>query len=249
VGGAGVLAVALAAAAAGALTHRAPARLPAPASAGAEPASSRAGPGAPALARLAWPVAAAAVLALVPPALGLPLAGAVLLGGPRLVARLEPGAVRRERARLQADLPLVLDLLAACLAGGATLPSAADAVGTAVGGPAGERLTRVAAALQLGTPAELAWLALAGEDLERDPLAPAARALARSADSGSAVAAALIRVSGEARRTSRSAGAEAARRAGVLAVAPLGLCHLPAFVLLGVVPVVVGLAGPVLGQR
>jgi hypothetical protein len=30
----------------------------------------------------------------------------------------------------------------------------------------------------------------------------------------------------------------------VLAVAPLGLCFLPAFVLLGVVPVVAGLAGP-----
>lgn len=36
----------------------------------------------------------------------------------------------------------------------------------------------------------------------------------------------------------------APRRVGVLAVAPLGLCFLPAFVLLGIVPVVVGLAGP-----
>jgi hypothetical protein len=33
------------------------------------------------------------------------------------------------------------------------------------------------------------------------------------------------------------------RRAGVLAAAPLGLCFLPAFVLVGVVPVVTGLAG------
>ena len=44
----------------------------------------------------------------------------------------------------------------------------------------------------------------------------------------------------------RSAAEQAARRVGVLAVAPLGLCFLPAFVLLGVVPVVVGLAGPLL---
>ena len=42
------------------------------------------------------------------------------------------------------------------------------------------------------------------------------------------------------------AAEQAARRVGVLAVAPLGLCFLPAFVLLGVVPVVIGLAGPLL---
>lgn len=43
----------------------------------------------------------------------------------------------------------------------------------------------------------------------------------------------------------RTAAARAAhvrvRRAGVLATAPLGLCFLPAFVLIGVVPVVIGL--------
>jgi len=40
--------------------------------------------------------------------------------------------------------------------------------------------------------------------------------------------------------------AAAARKVGVLAVAPLGLCFLPAFVCLGIVPVVVGLASQVL---
>jgi tight adherence protein B len=34
--------------------------------------------------------------------------------------------------------------------------------------------------------------------------------------------------------------------AGVLAVGPLGLCFLPAFLLLGVMPAIVGLAGPLL---
>ena len=36
-------------------------------------------------------------------------------------------------------------------------------------------------------------------------------------------------------------------RAGVLVSGPLGLCFLPAFVCLGIVPVVVGLARDVLG--
>ncbi|NJA60175.1 translation initiation factor IF-2, partial [Streptomyces sp. NEAU-H3] len=35
----------------------------------------------------------------------------------------------------------------------------------------------------------------------------------------------------------------AARRAGVLVTAPLGLCFLPAFLILGVAPVLLGLAG------
>ncbi|MDO3640328.1 type II secretion system F family protein, partial [Mycolicibacterium sp. KC 300] len=42
-----------------------------------------------------------------------------------------------------------------------------------------------------------------------------------------------------------AAGA-AAERASVLIAAPLGLCYLPAFLCLGIVPVVAGLAGDVL---
>ena len=39
-----------------------------------------------------------------------------------------------------------------------------------------------------------------------------------------------------------------AERAGVLVTGPLGLCFLPAFICLGIVPVVVGLASSVLGS-
>jgi len=48
-------------------------------------------------------------------------------------------------------------------------------------------------------------------------------------------------------RASRSAGVEAAAaRVGVLIVLPLGLCFLPAFVLAGIVPVIVAVLGDVL---
>ena len=184
-----------------------------------------------------WPVG---------PVLGVLLAAA----GPRLLARLEPRAVREQRELLRRDLPLLLELLSACLAGGAPLPSAADAVGAAVGGPAGARLSAVAAALAVGTAPSHAWHALAGDDPAQrgqDPLAPAARALARACDGGAPVASAVARLAADVRAEGRSAAEQAARRVGVLAVAPLGLCFLPAFVLLGVVPVVVGLAGPLLG--
>lgn len=197
-------------------------------------------------ARACW-LAAVAVAVLLPWPLAGPVALTVLVAGPRLLARLEPAAVRRDRERLAAELPLVLDLLGACVAGGASLPAAAAAVAEAVSGPARPRLARVATALAVGTPPDSAWLMLcqAAADPD-DPFGPAARALSRSADSGARVADVLARLAEEERRRSRARGAEAARRVGVLAVAPLGLCHLPAFVLLGVVPVVAGLAAPLL---
>jgi pilus assembly protein TadC len=103
----------------------------------------------------------------------------------------------------------------------------------------------VAAALEVGTPPDRAWAALSGGH-DDDPLAAAARALARAAEGGAPVAAAVSRLADDARRRARADGEAAARRVGVVAVAPLGLCFLPAFVLLGVVPVVAGLAGPLL---
>jgi pilus assembly protein TadC len=194
-------------------------------------------------------LAGAAVAVLVAGPAGLVLGALVAVAGPRLLARLEPRAVREQRQQLERDLPLLLELLSACLAGGAPLPAAAEAVGPAVGGPAGARLSAVAAALAVGTVPAQAWQSLAGADAAQraqDPLAPAARALARASEGGAPVASAVSRLAAEVRAEGRSAAEQAARRVGVLAVAPLGLCFLPAFVLLGVVPVVVGLAGPLL---
>ncbi|MBM0257196.1 secretion system protein, partial [Micromonospora sp. 4G55] len=64
--------------------------------------------------------------------------------------------------------------------------------------------------------------------------------------SGAALAGALTRVAG------RPAGGPVhrrrgvGRRAGVLIVLPLGLCFLPAFILAGLVPVIVAVLGDVL---
>jgi pilus assembly protein TadC len=186
-----------------------------------------------------------AVVLLVGLPLGLLPGAAVVLAGPRLLSRLEPAAVRAERQRLTADLPLALDLLAACLAGGAPPGAAAAAVGAAVQGPCGARLQAVARALAVGSNPAQAWAALSADRAD-DPLAPAARLLARAAEGGAPVADTVARLAADARAVARAEGEQAARRVGVLVVAPLGLCFLPAFVLLGVVPVVLGLAGPLL---
>ncbi|HEY0359114.1 MAG TPA: hypothetical protein VGD11_11075, partial [Mycobacteriales bacterium] len=57
--------------------------------------------------------------------------------------RLEPAEVRRDREAAAVILPFAADLLAAALTAGATVDGALRSVGTAIGGPLGERLHRV----------------------------------------------------------------------------------------------------------
>jgi len=85
----------------------------------------------------------------------------------------------------------------------------------------------------------------AGE-LNVDGAVRVARAAQRSAHSGAALAGALVRIADDLRNDIALANEAAARRAGVLVVLPLGLCFLPAFVLTGLVPVIVAVIGGVL---
>jgi Flp pilus assembly protein TadB len=184
------------------------------------------------------------------------LACAVLLGGAtgwaagalvavlcaRVLVRLEPRAVRQRRARIVADLPVAIDLLAACLQGGGTWHESVETVAAAIGGPLGEELARVAARIRLGVDPAEEWLGLAREPV----MAPLGRAAARAAVGGVPIAATLARLARDQRRKARIAASDRARTAGVRSVAPLGLCFLPAFVLLGVVPAIAGMASNIL---
>lgn len=202
------------------------------------------GPGlTPSLVRATCGLAALGAWAVLGGAFGLGVGLAVVLGGPWVLGRLPHDEA--QDVAVAAELPLALDLLAACLAGGAVPRDAVAAVAEGVGGPCGSRLAVVAARLGLGAPAPEAWAYLG---TGRGPAGAAARAMARAATGGAPVAAAVQRVADDARRDARAAAERAARRAGVLAVGPLGLCFLPAFLLVGVVPAVVGLAGPLLAS-
>ncbi|WP_235018026.1 type II secretion system F family protein [Thermomonospora echinospora] len=163
---------------------------------------------------------------------------ATTVGTAVVLSRLESREQRERRIRMVADLPVTVDLLAACLRGGVSWGEAVESVADAVGGPLGDELRGVAARVRLGADPATAWLLLA-EDPE---LAPLARTAARTVDSGAALAPALARLAEDRRRAARAAAASRARAAGIRAVAPLGLCFLPAFILLGVVPTVAGIA-------
>jgi len=160
----------------------------------------------------------------------------------RVLRRLEPAARRRQRLAEAAALPLAADLLAVTIRGGVPVDRATRAVAEAVPGPLGERLGRVGRALSLGSTPSEAWAELA-------PVPGAerlVRAAVRSAEHGSALAAALGRLADDLRADRAIAADAAARRAAVLIVLPLGLCFLPAFVLAGLVPVIIAVLGDVL---
>ncbi|PWI17087.1 hypothetical protein DI272_25170 [Streptomyces sp. Act143] len=193
------------------------------------------------------------------PSVGVVAGGWALVGG---VAGLVVGLVvaaglwwwRRRGSAAGADeeydvegaarqLPLAADLLAACIAAGAGPVVAAQAVGEALGGPVGEALARGAAEVRLGGEPGDAWRRLAS----MPGAGPLARLLERADVTGLPAAVPVARLAAEARADWGRTATARARRAAVLVTAPVGLCFLPAFIAVGVLPVVIGLAGGALG--
>ncbi|MGC4895637.1 type II secretion system F family protein [Micromonospora sp. DT31] len=192
--------------------------------------------------RLGAALAAVAVSVVVGGGTGLCLGLLAGVAADRLLRRIEPRAVRDRRLRETADLPLAADLLAAALRAGAPVDRSALAVAEALGGPLADRLGRVGRTLALGGTAAEAW-----SHLEPVPgSGPLVGAAVRSSNSGAALARALTRLADDLRAERSTAAEAAARRAGVLIVLPLGLCFLPAFILAGLVPVIVAVLGDVL---
>ncbi|MGY1696552.1 MULTISPECIES: type II secretion system F family protein [unclassified Geodermatophilus] len=160
------------------------------------------------------------------------LADRLLRRGGRAASADDAGAV---------ELPVACDLLAVCLAAGMPVAGALGAVATALPGPSGDALGAVAGRLRLGAAPHAAWTgAPAG-------VAGLGRVLVRAGESGAAAVPALHVLAAEARSAARSDAEAAVRRAGVWVLAPLGACFLPAFVCLGIAPMVIGIAGQVFG--
>jgi Flp pilus assembly protein TadB len=155
----------------------------------------------------------------------------------RVLGRTESPAVRRRRDRLRRDLPTAVDLLASVLASGSSLDRALAVVARAVGGPVGEELAAIGHRLQLGIDPPTVWRAVSHDAV----LGPFGRAALRAHESGASVAVAVRRLGAELRARERTEVETRAKSVEVRAAAPLGACFLPAFVLLGVVPMVAGL--------
>jgi pilus assembly protein TadC len=131
------------------------------------------------------------------------------------------------------------DLLAACLRAGLPVPTAVRAIAGRIPGEGGKALRATADLLALGADPAEAWQPTASVP-QTAPLARGARRTARSGTELAGVASALAT---EVRVLASDLSEARAQRAGVLITGPLGLCFLPAFICLGIVPVIAGLAG------
>ncbi|MGE2720226.1 type II secretion system F family protein [Mycolicibacterium celeriflavum] len=177
------------------------------------------------------------------------LAIAALLGGSDTSARLRAArdpAVDAPRS-VKPDDPLAfasaLDVLSACLRSGMAVAGAAAAAAPSAPPRVARVLARAADLLALGADPSTAWASPPDGDRNVDALLRLAR---RSASSGTALAQGVTDLATRSRDDAADAARAAAERASVLIAGPLGVCYLPAFICLGIVPVVAGLARDVL---
>ncbi|BBX88972.1 type II secretion system protein F [Mycolicibacterium boenickei] len=186
------------------------------------------------------------------------LAVALLVGADPVRVRNRAAPARARRVNLKqppSDGPLAaastFDLFAACLAAGMAVSTAAAAVSPSAPPSLAPLLRRAAELLALGADPARAWAGGADGNtaVPQDKNAEALLRLARrSAASGSALADGVAELAARTRHEAATSADAVAERASVLVAGPLGLCFLPAFLCLGVIPVVAGLAGDVLGS-
>ena len=168
------------------------------------------------------------------------VAPVVVVGAWIGLGRLEPASARRKRVEIVSWLPQALDLLGVCVRAGQPLRNAVETVAQSMGPPISDLFGAVTNAISVGMSDSEAWGVLRGDPV----VGSLARDMARSTDWGTTVTDILAQHSADLRRQGGAERLAAAKAVGVKSVLPLGLCYLPAFVLLGVVPVVAaGLSG------
>lgn len=154
----------------------------------------------------------------------------------RMVGSLESSAARRRRLGIARQLPAAVDLMAAALAVGRPPSLAFLVAAEATPEPLGPELARVGARLVVtGDPAAV-WQSLAAHP----GFAALGRAFGRAESSGMPVARIVAGVADDLRREQRSRRQQLSHSVAVRTAAPLGVCFLPAFFLIGVVPTLIG---------
>lgn len=152
----------------------------------------------------------------------------------RLLLRRLDATDRSGAEDIARQAPDAVDCLASCLAAGAPLWPAVRSVADAFGDPLRGVWRRCADRHELGAaPADTF-----AEWLGEPSLAAAGRLLMRSSESGGALTLPLIACARRLREDRAEVLEVRARAVGVKAVAPLGICFLPAFILVAVVPIV-----------
>lgn len=157
-----------------------------------------------------------------------------------LLSAAETPNARRQREAMARELPHAVDLLSSVLRSGGAPVAAVDIVARACVGPLSGRLAQLHRQLLLSDEPVRVWQAL-GRDETDAPLAPLGEAMARAETGGASVADSVERLASELEHAALAEVEDRARTVGVRAAVPLGVCLLPSFVLLGIVPTVAGL--------
>jgi Flp pilus assembly protein TadB len=173
------------------------------------------------------------------------LIGLAIAGGATVVLpTFESVAARRDRLSREKYLPLFVDLVAACLAAGVNTDDSLLAAARAVGPPLSNEIELAVISIRWGSDPIDVWASVG----EIDGLRELAMALTRSLESGASLAELLPQLAHDARDRKRTRVEARTRTAGVRLMGPLGLMFLPAYILLGVVPVVASWASLILGM-
>jgi tight adherence protein C len=176
------------------------------------------------------------LVALLAPFPGPLLTPLLALAGARLPLFVAARAARRRRAAMDAEVPQLLDLLAAGSSAGLAAPLALRRSIDGLRGPLATELGRTLDAVDLGAR----WRDELGGFADRSQLPDLTRAVAavtRTESLGSSLAESTRELAATVRAARRAAVTERARTAPVKMLFPLVFLVLPAFLLLTVVPV------------
>ncbi|HEY3573977.1 MAG TPA: type II secretion system F family protein [Arthrobacter sp.] len=136
------------------------------------------------------------------------------------------------------DTAMMLELIAAMLQAGAGIGRALELVAAAASPEYGRALRPVVGAMAIGADWETAWRS---SDVRSPEILALRDALGFAALTGAPSSSILYAQAARMRRERFRAAEKRAASLGVKLVVPLGLCSLPAFICLGVVPVLLAL--------
>ncbi len=158
-----------------------------------------------------------------------------------------------DRAGFDADadavpsVTILLEMMAAAIHQGASIPRAMEVVGESWGGECGTVLGDVARALHRGVGWRNAWIRACAHPRLGGSMTLLADALESSYRHGTSPLAGISAVVDQIDRDERRRIEEGAAKLGVRMLVPTGLCFLPSFIVLGIVPVIASFGTSVFG--
>lgn len=165
------------------------------------------------------------------------IAGILVDDSPRIDSRLDLDRGGR------LPLTLILEMMAVCLEQGASIPRTLSMIGTNTGGLYGLSLPRIAGLLENGNDWDLSWSQGLRDPLLGEALFIVKGCLEPSWRHGQSPLLGIDSTVTELERRARKSLEEEAASLSVRLLLPTGLCILPAFILIGVVPCIASFAG------